>query len=156
MPYELFPKTAIITVQNIPMTILNLDQREYISLTDMAKARTDSSRAADVIKNSLRARSTLEFLGTWEILYNPDFKVVEFDHFKIWVIKNLPCSQKFQRGTGTQRVFDHICGSGGICAGLCHIGQTDVFPLIQVENCHGDVLDSYNCGFWEQLIRHYL
>ena len=83
MPYELFPKTAIITVQNIPATILNLDQREYISLTDMAKARTDSSRAADVIKNSLRARSTLEFLGTWEILYNPDFKVVEFDHFKI-------------------------------------------------------------------------
>jgi hypothetical protein len=55
MPYELFPKTAIITVQNIPMTILNLDQREYISLTDMAKARTDSSRAADVIKNWLRA-----------------------------------------------------------------------------------------------------
>ena len=36
-------KTAIITVQNIPVTILNLDQREYISLTDMAKARTDSS-----------------------------------------------------------------------------------------------------------------
>ena len=79
------PKTAIITVQNIPVTILNLDQREYISLTDMAKARTDSSRAADVIKNWLRARSTLEFLGTWEILYNPDFKVVEFDHFKIEV-----------------------------------------------------------------------
>lgn len=75
-------KTAIITVQNIPVTILNLDQREYISLTDMAKARTDSSRAADVIKNWLRARSTLDFLGTWEILYNPDFKVVEFDHFK--------------------------------------------------------------------------
>lgn len=75
-------KTAIITVQNIPVTILNLDQREYISLTDMAKARTDSSRAADVIKNWLRTRSTLEFLGTWEILYNPDFKVVEFDHFK--------------------------------------------------------------------------
>ena len=75
-------KTAIITVQNIPVTILNLDQREYISLTDMAKARTDSSRAADVIKNWLRARATLEFLGTWEILYNPAFKVVEFDHFK--------------------------------------------------------------------------
>ena len=55
MPYELFPKTAIITVQNIPMTILNLDQREYISLTDMAKACTDSSRAADVLKNWLRA-----------------------------------------------------------------------------------------------------
>ena len=48
----------------------------------MAKARTDSARAADVIKNWLRARSTLEFLGTWESLYNPDFKVVEFDHLK--------------------------------------------------------------------------
>ena len=48
----------------------------------MAKARTDAGRAADVIKNWLRARSTLEFLGTWEIMYNPDFKVVEFDHFK--------------------------------------------------------------------------
>ncbi|WP_204789997.1 KilA-N domain-containing protein, partial [Oscillibacter sp. CU971] len=60
-------KTAIITVQNVPVTILNLDQQEYISLTDMAKARTDSSRAADVIKNWLRTRSTLEFLGTWEV-----------------------------------------------------------------------------------------
>ena len=63
----MFPKTAIITVQNIPVTILNLDQREYISLTDMAKTRADSSRAADVIKNWLRARSMLEFLGTGEL-----------------------------------------------------------------------------------------
>ena len=48
----------------------------------MAKARTDSARAADVIKNWIRTRTTLEFLGTWERIYNPDFKVVEFDHFK--------------------------------------------------------------------------
>lgn len=46
-------KTAIITVQNVPVTILNLDQQEYISLTDMAKARTDSSRAADEL-NSMK------------------------------------------------------------------------------------------------------
>ncbi len=75
-------KTSIISVQNIPVTILSMEQKDYISLTDMAKARTDSTRAADVIKNWLRTRSTLEFLGTWEVLYNPDFKVVEFDHFK--------------------------------------------------------------------------
>ncbi len=64
----------------------------YISLTDMAKARTDSARAADIIKNWLRARSTLEFLGTWELMYNPNFKVVEFDHFKAEAerIKKLP------------------------------------------------------------------
>ncbi|PWH86992.1 KilA-N domain-containing protein [Brumimicrobium oceani] len=40
------------------------------------------ARAADIIKNWIRTRNTLEFLGTWEQLYNPDFKVVEFDHFK--------------------------------------------------------------------------
>lgn len=75
-------KTSLITVQNTPVTIINVDQGDFISLTDMAKARTDAGRAADVIKNWLRSRSTLEFLGTWELLYNPDFKVVEFDHLK--------------------------------------------------------------------------
>lgn len=75
-------KTSSILVQDVPVTVMSIDQRDYISLTDMAKARTDTGRAADVIKNWLRARSTLEFLGTWEIMYNPDFKVVEFDHFK--------------------------------------------------------------------------
>ena len=75
-------RTATITVQDVPVTIINVNQNDYISLTDMAKARTDNTRAADVIKNWLRSRSTLEFLGTWEILYNQNFKVVEFDHFK--------------------------------------------------------------------------
>ena len=40
------------------------------------------ARAADIIKNWIRNRSTIEFLGTWETLYNPNFKVVEFDHFR--------------------------------------------------------------------------
>ena len=75
-------KTSIITVQNLPVNIISIDRNDYISLTDMAKARTDDVRAADVIKNWLRNRSTIEFLGTWEVMYNPDFKVVEFDHFK--------------------------------------------------------------------------
>ncbi len=55
---------------------------DYICITDMAKAKSDDSRAADVIKNWMRNRTTLEFLGTWEKIYNPNFKVVEFDHFK--------------------------------------------------------------------------
>ena len=59
---EAMKKTTSITVQDVPVTIMNVDQRDYISLTDMAKARTDAGRAADVIKNWLRARSTLEFL----------------------------------------------------------------------------------------------
>ena len=75
-------KTSMISVQGVSVAIMSANQNDYISLTDMAKARTDSARAADVIKNWLRARSTLEFLGTWELMYNPNFKVVEFDHFK--------------------------------------------------------------------------
>ncbi len=49
----------------------------------MAKAKEGKSRAADIIKNWIRSRTTLEFLGTWEQMYNTGFKVVEFDHFKM-------------------------------------------------------------------------
>jgi hypothetical protein len=75
-------KSEIIKVQNTYITVLNLNDDDYISLTDMAKARSGDRRAADIIKNWLRTRTTLEFLGTWEQMYNPNFKVVEFDHFK--------------------------------------------------------------------------
>lgn len=75
-------KNRIITVQDIPITVSEADIDDYICITDMATAKSDSARAADVIKNWLRNRNTLEFLGTWEQIYNSDFKVVEFDHFK--------------------------------------------------------------------------
>ena len=75
-------RTSLITVQDTPIAVMKIEQEDFICLTDMAKARTDAARAADVIKNWLRSRTTLEFLGTWEVMYNPDFKVVEFDHFK--------------------------------------------------------------------------
>ncbi|MDR0853359.1 MAG: KilA-N domain-containing protein [Clostridiales Family XIII bacterium] len=75
-------KTSTIIVQNKEINITFTDQNDYINLTDMAKAKTDSSRASDVIRNWLRTRMTLEFLGTWETLYNPDFKVFEYEHFK--------------------------------------------------------------------------
>jgi hypothetical protein len=71
-----------IEVQKINVSITDIKGQDYICLTDMAKAKTDESRAADVIKNWIRTRYTLEFLGSWEKIYNPNFKVVEFDHFK--------------------------------------------------------------------------
>lgn len=74
-------KNKNILVQDNPINVSNKDGEDYICLTDMAKAKTDGSRAADVIKNWIRTRTTLEFLGAWEKIYNPDFKVVEFDHF---------------------------------------------------------------------------
>ncbi len=75
-------KNKIITVQNLPITILKEDIDDYICITDIASAKSDDSRAADVIKNWIRNRNTLEFLGAWELIYNDNFKVVEFDHFK--------------------------------------------------------------------------
>ena len=72
-----------ITVQGFSVALLNKNQVDYISLTDIANAKEGEARAADVIKNWIRNRGTLEFIGTWEQMYNPDFKVVEFDHFKM-------------------------------------------------------------------------
>lgn len=73
----------VISVQHSDISIISVNGQDYISLTDMANAKNDESRAADVIKNWLRNRYTLELLGTWELIHNPDFKVVEFDHFLV-------------------------------------------------------------------------
>ena len=73
---------AKIKVQNKEITILKQNEKDYISLTDMANAKENESRAADIIKNWMRNRYTIEFLGTWEMIHNPNFKVVEFDHFR--------------------------------------------------------------------------
>lgn len=73
---------AKIIVQDTLITVLNFEEQDYISLTDMASAKEGDSRAADVIKNWIRSRYTIEFLGTWEVIHNPNFKMVEFDHFR--------------------------------------------------------------------------
>ncbi len=56
-------------------------QNDYISLTDIAKYK-DSKEANEIIRNWLRNRNTIEFLGLWEQLNNEDFKPVEFDGFR--------------------------------------------------------------------------
>ena len=57
------------------------NQSDYISLTDIARHR-NPDEPKDVVKNWMRVRSTVEFLGLWEQLNNPNFKGVEFDSFK--------------------------------------------------------------------------
>lgn len=71
-----------IIVQHIEINITPHLNEDFICLTDMANGKGGESRAADIIKNWLRNRYTIEFLGTWEQINNPNFKVVEFDHFK--------------------------------------------------------------------------
>ena len=67
-----------IRVKNQEISIV---QDNYISLTDIAKYK-DSQEANDIIRNWLRNRNTIEFLGLWEQLNNKDFKPVEFDGFR--------------------------------------------------------------------------
>jgi hypothetical protein len=75
-------KIKQILVNDVAINIHSTKEEDFICLTDMAKAKEGENRSADIIKNWLRNRGTIEFLGTWEMLNNPNFKVVEFDHFK--------------------------------------------------------------------------
>ena len=59
----------------------NMERDDYISLTDIAKVK-DSDNPRYIIQNWMRNRNTIEFLGVWESLYNPDFNRVEFDAFR--------------------------------------------------------------------------
>lgn len=71
----------VIHAKGLDIGIYTEDFRnEFISLTDIARYKSDSPN--DVIKNWMRSRDTLEFLGLWESLHNPDFNPVEFDGFR--------------------------------------------------------------------------
>ena len=76
-------KTDVLHVQGIDVGIYSEDFRnEYISLTDIARYRnTEDPRFA--IQNWMRNRNTIEFLGLWESLHNPDFNRVQFDTFRV-------------------------------------------------------------------------
>lgn len=70
-----------IQVQGTIITVSTGQFEDYISLTDIARYK-DASNTDDIIKNWLRNRNTIELLGFWETIYNPDFKPVEFDGFR--------------------------------------------------------------------------
>lgn len=70
-----------INAKGTEITVLSKgDENDFISLTDIARYR-NPDEPKDVVKNWMRSRSTIEFIGLWEQLNNPDFKGVEFDSF---------------------------------------------------------------------------
>lgn len=71
-------KKSTISVQGTAITILSHKEDDYICLTDMAK----KFGGDDLIYSWMRNRNTLEFLGIWEQIHNPDFKGGEFETFK--------------------------------------------------------------------------
>ena len=72
---------AKIKVLSSEITIRSQGEEDYISLTDIARYK-NAEHTDDLIRNWLRNRNTIEFLGIWEQLNNPAFKPVEFDGFK--------------------------------------------------------------------------
>lgn len=77
---------AKINVQNAEITVVSHNDDDYISLTDMARSQLQEH----IIFRWLSLKSTIEYLGEWEILYNPDFNCTEFG-----TIKNMAGSNNF-------------------------------------------------------------
>ncbi len=77
---------AKITVQNTDISVVKYNEEDYISLTDMARSQLQEH----IIFRWLSLKSTIEYLGEWEMLYNPDFNCTEFD-----TIKNAAGSNNF-------------------------------------------------------------
>lgn len=71
-------KKKIIVVKRIEISIIHEKEKDYISLTDMLKAKDGDFFIADWLRN----RNTVEFLGIWESVYNPDFNYGEFATIK--------------------------------------------------------------------------
>jgi len=70
-----------VEIKGTEVTVISKNDSDYISITDIAKYKNPDA-PADIIKNWLRNKNTIELLGLWEKLNNDNFKVVEFDHFK--------------------------------------------------------------------------
>jgi hypothetical protein len=73
-------KKQIIEVKGTPITIIQVNQSDFISLTSIARHK-NPNEPKDLVKNWMRSKTTIEFLGLWEKLHNSGFKGVEFDSF---------------------------------------------------------------------------
>ena len=75
-------KKTTIEVKGAAITVFAQNEDDYICITDIARYK-NAERTDDLVRNWLRNRNTIEFLGIWEQLNNPDFKPVEFDGIRI-------------------------------------------------------------------------
>jgi hypothetical protein len=75
-------RKSTIEVQGAAITVLSQKDKDLICLTDIARVK-NADRSDDLVRNWLRNRNTVEFLGIWEQLNNPGFNSVEFDGIKM-------------------------------------------------------------------------
>ena len=71
---------AKINVKDTIVTVIQVNNADYICITDIARFKAADTNA--VIGNWMRNRNTIEYLGIWESLYNPNFNPLEFEGFK--------------------------------------------------------------------------
>lgn len=74
-------KNKKIEVKGTVITITSSEMSDYICLTDIARYKNEK-RTDYIIQNWLRNRHTIEYLGIWEKLYNPNFNPIEFEGFR--------------------------------------------------------------------------
>src|ERR1035437_10984418 len=82
-------KSKTINVKGTEIILYQNNKEDYISLTDIARYR-DNDRSDYILQNWMRNRSTIEFIGLWELFNNPVFNSIEFDG-----IKNMAGSNSF-------------------------------------------------------------
>ena len=107
-------KNRVIFVQETEVAIATRHEQDYISLTDMVRKFGDES----ILYNWLRNRNTIEFLGIWEQIYNPDFKPLEFDRFKSQAgLNSFSLSpKKWIEATGAIGIYSKAGRGGGTYA----------------------------------------
>ncbi|CAG1005043.1 hypothetical protein BURK2_03349 [Burkholderiales bacterium] len=107
-------KSRVISVQGTEVTIATRHEQDYISLTDMVRNFGDES----ILYNWLRNRNTIEFLGIWEQIYNPDFKPLEFDRFRSQAgLNSFSLSpKKWIEATGAIGIYSKAGRGGGTYA----------------------------------------
>ena len=95
----------------------DLKRDNFLSLTDIAKIK-DSDNPRYIIQNWLRNRNTIEFLGVWETLYNPNFNRIEFDAFRSQAGLNsfVMTPQKWVDATGAIGIVSKAGRYGGTYA----------------------------------------
>ena len=116
---------AKIKVQNTEITVVAYNDNDYISLTDMARSQMQEH----IIFRWLSLKSTLEYIGEWEMLYNPSFNCTEFG-----TIKNMAGSNNFVLSVKT---WIERTGAIGIISKAGRYGGT---------YAHRDI--AYHFGMW--------
>ncbi|MBU4075902.1 MAG: KilA-N domain-containing protein [Euryarchaeota archaeon] len=106
-----------IQVLGTEIALSSQEKEDYISLTDIARFK-NPEHPADVIKNWTRSKDTIEFLGLWEKINNPDFKLVEFDQFRNQAGSNsfVLSPQKWIESTNAEGIISKSGKYGGTFA----------------------------------------